>query len=129
MPVNAGWQGRALTVRVLFSQAGVATQILVACAGQRALFDAGDGTLRDLLANGVDPESLTHLLLTHGHADHVGGLYALLGYLRAQGHTRGLSVWAPRGSHEAGELVAAFRRCHRHSLPYPPPRGVPGGRR
>ncbi|WP_336798978.1 MBL fold metallo-hydrolase [Kaistia sp. MMO-174] len=46
------------------------------------MFDAGAGRDPDLVfdvlaGDGIDPASIRHLLLTHGHADHSGGAAAL----------------------------------------------------
>ena len=53
------WEGRGLAVEVLFSRAGLATQILVEAGATRLLFDAGEGTLRDLIQAGFAPQTLT----------------------------------------------------------------------
>ncbi|NLT41310.1 MAG: MBL fold metallo-hydrolase, partial [Anaerolineae bacterium] len=51
----------------------------VDCDGPIVLVDAGvgyEGTdliWQNLLRDGLDPNSVTHLLLTHKHADHSGG--------------------------------------------------------
>ena len=65
---------------------------LVAAAEGWLMFDSGAG--RDLRAldavlagDGIDPASIRHLFLTHGHADHSGGAAALREAL-------GLSVYA-----------------------------------
>lgn len=55
---------------------------LVECGSTRLLIDAGLSAkqiLLRLLALGVSPESLTGILLTHEHGDHVRGLKTLLG--------------------------------------------------
>ena len=51
---------------------------VLACGGQAALVDAGcGGQFNRLMANvrgcGVDPDHITHLLITHCHYDHTGG--------------------------------------------------------
>jgi len=112
------WVGDGLFVEVLFSQAGLATQVLVRAGATYLLFDAGDGVIRDLLQRGVPPQRLTGVFLTHGHADHIAGLYGLLGYLRAEGHTGSFTVWYPRGACEVEELLAAFRHCYEATIPY-----------
>ncbi len=112
------WKGNKVMVRVLFSQAGVATQTLVQAGDLKILVDVGDGTLRDLLAMGVSPLELTGALLTHGHTDHTGGLFALLGYLRAEGRDNPFSVWYPTGCCEVPALIGAFRSCNGGTTPF-----------
>lgn len=53
--------------------------LLLECDGLRVLFDSGRGqALRpNAEAMGVDLGSLSHLVLSHGHYDHVGGVGAL----------------------------------------------------
>lgn len=112
------WQGKDLSVTVLFSAAGVATGVLVEAGGGRLLFDAGDGTLRDLLSLGVPPESLCGLFFTHGHFDHMGGLYALLGYLRSVEHRGPLYIGYPGGCCETEAVLEAFLKCHRETTSF-----------
>lgn len=113
------WRGKGIAVTVLHSQAGLATQILVRTPQVNLLFDAGDGSLRDLIRFGIHPQILTGLFFTHGHADHVAGLYGILGFLRSEGHRLSVRVWYPEGCCEIERILAAFRDCHRDSLSYP----------
>jgi hypothetical protein len=48
------WQGKNLIVKILYSYPGVAQQIWVENKVGAVLFDAGDGTLRDILENKLD---------------------------------------------------------------------------
>jgi len=112
------WQGKNLEVEVLFSTAGLATQILVRAGSVYLLFDAGDGTLRDLLARRIPPQKITAIFFTHGHADHMAGLYGLLGYLRAEDHKGRLWIYYPRGACEVEKVIMAFQHCYSSTIPY-----------
>jgi 7,8-dihydropterin-6-yl-methyl-4-(beta-D-ribofuranosyl)aminobenzene 5'-phosphate synthase len=106
----ASWSKLGVQVEVLHSKAAVATQILVKRAGSSLLVDAGDGTLRDLLDRGIQPEGLTAVLLTHGHYDHVGGLHSLLGYLKMK--KRSLSSRLPSARLQRRSLSPGRLRAH-----------------
>ncbi len=101
------------TMNVLYSKAGVATQILL----KSVLVDAGDGTLRDLLAVDYNFEDLDIILITHGHYDHMGGLHSLLGYARMIGRKNPLTIVHP-GACEVDTLVKGFRTCYPDTIPF-----------
>jgi len=75
---------------------------LIDCGGEFALIDAGAGRNVDAIldvvrADGLDPQAIRHVLLTHAHGDHAGGCAAL--------HERlGAKIWA---SDEAGRWVSS----------------------
>ncbi|MGR1184368.1 MBL fold metallo-hydrolase [Aeromonas veronii] len=58
--------------------------LLLECDGLRLLFDSGRGrALRhNATVMGIDLSSLTHVVLSHGHYDHVGGIGSLPVYPR-----------------------------------------------
>ncbi len=112
------WEGDNLVVEVLFSQAGLATQVLVRAGSTYLLFDAGDGTVRDLVQKDISFQTLSGVFLTHGHPDHMAGLWGLLGYLRAEGYRGSFAVWYPKGACEVEALLKAFRKCYEPTLPY-----------
>lgn len=99
--------------QVLFSKAGVASQIVI----DNILVDAGDGTLRDLLAAQYALDDLDMILITHGHYDHMGGIQSLLGYLRMVGRTSPLTIVHP-GACEVDALIAGFNKCYTATIPY-----------
>jgi glyoxylase-like metal-dependent hydrolase (beta-lactamase superfamily II) len=83
------------------------TPTLLREGGNTILFDAGlgaEGTLAALAAAGVDPQDVTHLVITHMHPDHIGGLMGEGGPIFAN------------AEHIAGEVEAA----HWAENPYPP---------
>ena len=44
----------------------------------RFLIDCGEGTQRQILQSGIGFKHLNHILITHGHLDHILGLAGLL---------------------------------------------------
>jgi ribonuclease Z len=100
-------------VKLLFSKAGIATQILL----DSVLIDVGDGTLRDLLSQSCDISSIDIIAITHGHYDHVGGLFSLLGYMRMMGRENPVKILHP-GSCEVETLVSGFQKVYANYLPF-----------
>jgi ribonuclease Z len=70
--------------------------ILVRRAGERLLFDCGEGTQRQL-ARSVGLLDLDEIFLTHFHADHWLGLPGLLKTFDLRGRDRPLALYGPRG--------------------------------
>ncbi len=114
---DSRWRGGVFDLSVMYSSAGVAQQILVSAVA-RLLIDCGDGTLRDLLETGVEPQNLDAILITHGHFDHMGGLHALLGYARMKSRMRPLKIIHPAGAIEVVQAVRAFERSYDDSMPF-----------
>jgi ribonuclease Z len=112
------WKGEGWDVKVMYSRAGVATQILISSAEGDVLVDAGDGTLRDLLELDYDFERLKAIAITHGHFDHVGGLWTLLGFLRMIGRTNDLFLIAPASCSEIKNLVKSFITVYNDTMPF-----------
>ena len=65
------------------------------------LVDCGEPVDRSLIASGSGPETPDGIVLSHLHADHVGGLFMLLQGLWLQGRRRALPVFcrATRSDH------------------------------
>jgi len=112
------WQGKNWNVKVLYSKAGVATQILISTLKCDILVDAGDGTLRDLLELDYNFEQLKAVAITHGHFDHAGGLWTILGFLRMIGRTSDLFLIAPRSCCEVKNLVEGFMAVYGNTMPF-----------
>ncbi len=74
---------------------GATSGYLLSLPGGDALLDCGAGVLGKLIAL-IDPASLTAVLLSHLHYDHMSDLYALKYYLDRMGET--LPVYLPRAA-------------------------------
>lgn len=59
------------------------------------LCDCGEGTARSLKTAGIPLESIDHILLTHLHFDHIGGLFFLLQGCWVEQRRRPLTIHAP----------------------------------
>jgi len=112
------WQGENWNVKVMYSKAGVATQILISTSECDILVDVGDGTLRDLLELSYDFERLKAIAITHGHFDHMGGLWTLLGFLRMIGRTNDLFLTTPRSCSEVVNVVKGFMKAYDDTMPF-----------
>ncbi|MEX2467663.1 MAG: ribonuclease Z, partial [Gemmatimonadota bacterium] len=79
-------------------------------SGTSVLLDCGSGTLHGFDRSGIDWASLTHVAITHYHADHVGDLAPLLFALRnglRPRRTEPLDVIGPPGFRGFMERLAA----------------------
>jgi ribonuclease BN (tRNA processing enzyme) len=115
---QTGWQGKRLGVKILHSSAGVAQQIYIISSRGGILIDSGDGTLRDILATDINTENISGIIFTHGHFDHMGGLYPILGFLRMIGREKDLIIAAPQGCHEVTSVINAFEKNYSDSIPF-----------
>ena len=106
---------------VLFSVAGIATQILITDEKFLLFLDIGDGILRDIVekVQSFPIEKTVHIFITHGHYDHCGGLYSFLGFLRMLGHKHPVCVYSPAGSTEIQTIIESFLSVQKSPLSYP----------
>lgn len=119
--VSWDWEGEYLRVKVLFSSAGLATQIIVEDRDEKSIFliDVGDGILRDLIALPKEYyENIHAIMITHGHFDHVGGLFSLLGFLRMINRQKKLIILSPPNVTELKGIIRAFLESYKDSMTY-----------
>jgi len=100
---------------ILYSVAGIATQILLSTEKDYFIVDVGDGTLRDLVSLKIDFQKIKGIFLTHGHYDHIGGLYALLGHFRVIERKETIDIYFPQGSKETQQVILAFKKSYNDS--------------
>jgi ribonuclease Z len=75
--------------------------------GARVLIDCGDGVARALTARKFDWDSLDAILLSHTHADHLGGFQMLIQSMWLEGRRRPVEVHLP--AHAIEPLRALLR--------------------
>lgn len=81
---------------------------LLRWASGMILVDAGDGTVEQMARAGINPVPLMSVIITHIHADHVGGLFALLSR-RYQLMDPPITIYGPPGTQAmVAGLVAAM---------------------
>ena len=112
------WQGKNWNITIMYSKAGVATQILVSTLECDLLVDVGDGALRDLLELDYDFKRLKAIAITHGHFDHMGGLWTLLCFLRMIGRTDDLFLIMPRSCSEVEIVAKGFTGVYDKTIPF-----------
>ncbi len=116
------WENDEVKVEIPYSVAGVSTSIAITSkfTGKIILLDAGDGLLRDLMRSSKIEfvNDIDVIAITHGHFDHIGGLYALMGFLRMMKRSEPLNILVPAGCIEVPQIVQAFRHSYPDSIPF-----------
>jgi ribonuclease Z len=74
------------------------TAMLLAYSGENILVDCGEGTQRQLRKAKINPNTISKILITHWHGDHVLGLPGLLQTLNFSGRHKALSICGPKGT-------------------------------
>ena len=109
-------------VKPLFSIAGLATQIVFISRFKEPkgiLMDVGDGACRDILDNKFDFSWFNTICISHGHYDHMGGLYSFLGVKRMLGHTSEVTIIYPDGCKEVETIVNGIINNYHDSMSFP----------
>ncbi len=114
------WQGECVEVDVLFSKAGIATQILLTDRMNKnlLLMDCGDGTVRDLMDRNISFLDLKGVLISHGHPDHMGGLFSLLAALRLFRYKGDFTVYAPSRCPEVYSIIQFFLKLYQKGMSF-----------
>ena len=71
------------------------------------LFDCGEGTQRQMMQAGLGIQRITHVFISHIHADHLLGLAGLIQTMNFNGRTKELHVYGPK---EAKKYVDFFKK-------------------
>lgn len=91
------------------------TCILASLGGKRFLIDCGASSLIALRAQGIDPNTIDAILLTHMHGDHCAGVpFLLMDAMLAAKRRNPLVVAGPAGTRQSMEVLqeALFPGSH-----------------
>lgn len=114
------WNKEDFHIKIFCSIPNIATGILISADNNMFVVDPGDGILRDLNKEIGTQNilSVSDLFVTHGHHDHIGGVWALLTYMRVMDKKSPLKIHYPHGCIEIESIHNAFRKVYHKTLPY-----------
>ncbi len=114
------WKKKDFSIKIFCSIPNIATGILLKAGKANFVVDPGDGILRDLNSEEGTKQILkiSDIFITHGHHDHVGGVWSLLTYLRVMRKTSPLIIHYPKGCVEIESIYNAFEHVYFHTIPY-----------
>ncbi len=114
------WSKGNFSIKIFCSIPNIATGILISTGKTFFVVDPGDGILRDLNKE-IGTEkilAISDLFITHGHHDHVGGVWSLLTYMRVMHKKSPLKIHYPEGCVEIESIYNAFLKVYSNTLPY-----------
>ncbi len=114
------WQKDDFYIEIFCSIPNIATGILLTTDKAKFIIDPGDGILRDLNKNISKEEMLdiSDVFISHGHHDHVGGVWSLLTYLSVVQRKNPLNIFFPKGCREIKSIHNAFLEVYSNELSY-----------
>src|SRR3989337_4023567 len=114
------WKKKDFSIKIFCSIPNIATGILLRAGESYSVIDPGDGILRDLNSEiGVKQIlEISDIFITHGHHDHVGGVWSLLTYLRVMQKKSPLTIHYPDGCVEIESIYNAFKKVYSRSITY-----------
>lgn len=114
------WVKEDFSIKIFCSIPNIATGILIKAGSAHFIVDPGDGILRDLNKELkiTDILSISDIFVTHGHHDHVGGVWSLLTYLRVMNKKTPLVIHYPKGCLEIVHIHNAFTKVYHNNITY-----------
>lgn len=114
------WQKDDLYIEIFCSIPNIATGILLTTDKAKFVIDPGDGLLRDLNKILTKDEILeiSDVFVTHGHHDHVGGVWSFLTYQNVMKRKKPIRIYYPRGCQEIISIYNAFREVYSQDILY-----------
>ena len=114
------WQKKDFFIKIFCSIPNVATGILLTTDNSAFVVDPGDGILRDLTKE-ISPKEIKNIsdvFISHGHHDHVGGLWSFMTYLSVMRRKSPLNIYFPKGCAEILSIYKAFISVYGAELTY-----------
>lgn len=114
------WRKEDFFIKIYASIPNIATGILITTDKATFIVDPGDGILRDLNKDvgAVTILKVSDIFISHGHHDHVGGVWSLLTYLSVMKKKSSVSIHYPKGCKEIESIYHAFIKVYRRELSY-----------
>lgn len=114
------WNKNKFSIKIFCSIPNIATGILLNADDAYFIIDPGDGILRDLNAEigTLKILKVSDIFVTHGHHDHVGGVWSLLTYLRVMNKHTPLSIHYPKDCVEIESIYNAFQKVYSRTTTY-----------
>ncbi len=114
------WQKDDFYIEIFCSIPNIATGILITTESSKIIVDPGDGILRDLNNNLNQKEILeiSDIFISHGHHDHIGGLWSLLTYFSVMKRSAPINIYFPKGAKEIVSIYKAFIEVYSTELSY-----------
>jgi ribonuclease Z len=114
------WKKNNFSIKIFCSIPNIATGILLRADDAYFIVDPGDGILRDLNTEigTLKILNVTDIFVTHGHHDHVGGVWSLLTYLRVMNKQTPLTIHYPKGCVEIESIYNAFEKVYAKTITY-----------
>jgi ribonuclease Z len=114
------WKKKKFSIKIFCSIPNIATGILIRAGNTDFVVDPGDGILRDLNTEVGTKRilNISDIFVTHGHHDHIGGVWTLLTYLRVMKKKLPLTIHYPKGCIEIESIYHAFKRVYLDTIPY-----------
>ena len=114
------WSKDDFSIKIFCSIPNIATGIILKTDKAYFVVDPGDGILRDLNSEMGTKKLLmiSNIFVTHGHHDHVGGVWSLLTYLRVMRKKSPVSIYYPKGCVEIESIYNAFDKVYGNGLTY-----------